>query len=243
MAIDIFTKAWSISPSNVRPIYGHSLCPRFGFLFADGSINDIVRGVRGVLAGTPGATLWSSSAVKGHAGKTREHTATTDFDQLGLDTLLLPTQECTVVVGHQFTSTGQSNMVTFGVESSTLGVLCAGYLPFGDGNAYWDFGGETNGSTRLQVAQGQDTNDNVWGVTTGPRGMEMWKNAVLIASNGANPTRSQGTTQVLLGRHKGGAITSDLTKYKFFYIYHRQLTAREISEITRSPFQWIAPRS
>src|SRR6266849_707634 len=103
MAIDIFPKAWSnIPPITARAIPGHSLCPKFGFLF-DGVGRDIVQNIPIISAGTTPGT-WSPGAVRGVSGKVREHTATTDFDRINVDAnLIVPTQNFTVVVAHQKT--------------------------------------------------------------------------------------------------------------------------------------------
>lgn len=246
MAIDVFTKAWAVAaPSSSKPIAGHPLCPRFGFLFGDGAIIDIVSNVRGVSTGpTPGT--WSSSAARGYAGRAREHTGTTDYDVLGLDSVLLPTSNCTIILGIQKTPAGDTtgrNAVAFGNETNTTGQFCAGYVPFTDQNVYWDFGGEVAGTTRLNFNATGLYSDDIWAFTTGPRGMEIYQNGVLRTSNAANPTRSQGNVNFQIGRHKTGTIPSDLAKYKLLFIYHTQLTPKQCDDLARNPYQWVARRS
>ena len=240
MAIDIFPKAWSIVPPiTAKSIPGHSLCPRHGFLF-DGAVVDIVRGVRGTPAGTPGTVLWSSSAVKRYPGKAREHSGISDFDQLGLDSLLLPTGPISIVLGYQKTDTTNRNSVAFGTEGAAANA-CHAYLPHSASAAViFDYGGEGGGN---RISAGIPTaGDDIWTFTVGVRGMEMWQNYALLASNANNNTRTQGGVQFQLGRKLPGPVESDFAKFKFMWIYHYQLTTRQIYEIVSWPFQWVDPR-
>lgn len=78
----------------------------------------------------------------------------------------------------------------FGVSSGTGSDRMSGHVPYTDGTVYWDFGGSTAGATRVSVAGLTITQNDVWAFTTGPRGMEIWQNGRLRASNSANPTRT-----------------------------------------------------
>lgn len=243
MGISTLTKSWSTIPNNARALPGHWMTPRHAFIpNQGGQLTDIVRNVVATLGGTQGATVWSPSMCRGYAGTAREHSATTDFDVLGLDTVLLPTTECTIVCGLQRVGSGATNASCWAVESTTVGQFCQAYIPFTDGVVYWDFGGETNGSTRVQIG-GLTMGDDIWVMTVGPREMATYQNGIVRVSSAINPTRSQGTTSFQLGRAKAGSITSDLTKYRFLFIYHRQLRVDEILYITTSPFCWVDPRS
>lgn len=236
MAIDVFAKRWGvIPPVSARAVQGHSLCPRHGFVF-DGAIVDLVRNVRG----TFNAGAWPSGGARRYVGKTRQHTATTDADPLGLDGLLLPTSGCTIVVGQEKTDATNRSSVSFGNETTTTAQFCAAYIPYTDGVVYWDFGGEV-GAARVS-ASGLTFGDDVWVFTVGPREQAIYQNGVSRVSAAQNPSRSQGSVNFQLGRHKAGALASDLVKYKFFWIYHRQLTEREITEISVKPFCWVDPR-
>ncbi len=242
MAIDVFPKRWgTIPPASARAIPGHPLCPRFGFVF-DGVALDLARKFYGTNFGSGNGGIWSTSSSRLFPGKVREHNSTGDQSTLGLDSDFLPTQEITIVLAYQKTDATLRNAVAFGNATATTGQFCAAYVPFTDGKVYFDFGGETAGTTRVNTAGSPTVGDDIWTFTTGPRGMEIWQNAVLQASNGVNPTRANGAVNFQLGRHKNGTITSDLAKWKFFYIYHRQLGGREIMELVMQPFQWVDPR-
>lgn len=73
------------------------------------------------------------------------------------------------------------------------------------GSIFFDFGGATNGTTRVtgttSTTAGRVT---TYLATTGPRGMELWENGVLIASNGANPTRTSSGQAFSVGDVYGG---------------------------------------
>ena len=131
MGIDVFAKAWSvIPPITAQPVRGHPLCPRHGFLFNNGAIQDIVLNVRGASAGSTAGTF-STSSVRRAPGICREHTATTDFDQLGLDSLLLPTQDCSIVLGYEKTDATLRASVAFGTEgvAGNAPSIAASFVP------------------------------------------------------------------------------------------------------------------
>jgi len=238
VGIDILTKGWSfIPPVDARPVRGHSLCPKYGFLLGGRTI-DIVTNIEALLAGTQGSTLYSPTSARGFAGQAREHSATTDFDTLGLDSLVLPLADISIVLGYQKTDATARGSVAFGTATGTTSV-CDGYIPFSDGITYWDYGG-TAGTNRLTVG-GLTFGDDIWAFTQGARGAEIWQNGILRASNAGVNTRVQGGTQFQLGKNNSQA--SDLAKWKFFWIYHRQLQIPEIARITMHPFCWVAPRS
>jgi hypothetical protein len=239
MAVDVFTKWWgTIPPRHARAIPGDPLCPRHGFVF-DGQVTDIARNVRSTTVTTG---TWSTGSTRRYPGRVREHTGTTDVTVLGSDTLLLPTTECTIVVGQFKMDTTNRNAVSFGIETDTVGAFCAGYIPFSDGVTYFDFGGQTNGVTRVQVA-GLTIGDDIWCMTVGPREMAIYQNGIPRVSSAINPTRTSAGVNFQLGKHKITApITSDLVKYSFFFIYHRQLLTKEIAFISMNPFCWVAPK-
>jgi hypothetical protein len=242
MAIDVFQKQWSVEPPvSARAVQGHPLCPRHGFLVNGGAIVDVARGV--VAQPDVSAGLWTPGSVRGYATKTREHTTGGNFDRLGPTAVLYPLQEVTIVMGYEKTDGTFRVSAAFGQETNAGGTgagnsRVSSHLPFSDGTVYWDFGGDSGGN-RLSVG-GLSFGDDIWCFTTGPRGMEIFQNGLLRASNGSNSTRSDQADTATLG--KLASSGSDLAKYKFFYIYWRQLTTDEIREITRSPFCWVDPR-
>jgi len=101
----------------------------------------------------------------------------------------LPAQGCTVLyAGYALSGDFDGH---FGEGSGTPGKRLGAHVPWGgDGNVYWDFGGTSTGTTRLAIAAGTLSDSDIWVFTTGDRGMEIWKNGLLFASNSANPTRT-----------------------------------------------------
>ena len=115
-------------------------------------------------------------------------------------------------------------------------------IPGSDGIVYWNWANTTTG--RL-TASGLTFGDDIWCFTQGPRASEIWQNGILRATMAPGPSKSTygaNTEQLALGKAQGGANTSDLAKWKFVFIYWRQLQQRDITEITRNPFQWVDPR-
>lgn len=70
---------------------------------------------------------------------------------------------------------------------------CGAHFPYTDGTLYFDFGGADSGQTRIQVAGLTYAESDVFVLSVGPRGMEIWQNGKLRASNGSNPSRTANT--------------------------------------------------
>lgn len=66
------------------------------------------------------------------------------------------------------------------------------HVPWGDGNIYFDFGGTTDGVTRLTVSSyTKDTDWHWWAFVVGDgEGMRVYRDGVLLASNSATPSRN-----------------------------------------------------
>lgn len=236
MAIDVFAKKWGSAPGlSDGAITGHPLCPNFGFVCNDGLVRDIVRNVQATWA----AGDWAPTTSRGYPTKGRKHTATSDTTTLGLTALLLPLANCTLVLGYQKTDGTNRNSAAIGNNSGVNAGECDCLIPFGDGTVYWDWGGSAGGQ-RVSVA-GLTFGDDVWVFTVGPREQAIYQNGISRASNGNNATRTDQAADTLLFG-KLGATTSDLALYKFLWIYHRQLSVREIVDISAQPYQWVSPR-
>ena len=115
----------------------------------------------------------------------------------------LSTTEATVLIAGKLIARFGSGAGSFGVASGDLDVSkgIGAYIPYSDGKIYWDFGGETEGTTRLSVAGLTFSSGDVFVFTTGPRGMEIWQNGKRVASNSANPTRTASSKAFGLRGH------------------------------------------
>lgn len=150
------------------------------------------------------ATLASSDWGSGAQGPVIVHDATTDRTELvAASSALLPTGDVTIVLGARKTDGTNRDSGAFGVDTATAAEYCAVKLPAADGTVYWDYGGTTGGTTRLTAA-GLTFGDDAWGFTVGARGMEIWQNGVLRASNSANPTRTATSAACKLGIYELG---------------------------------------
>ena len=239
MAINTRIKRTGIIPgAGSLALPGHRLCPKYAFVFREG-VRDLVSQVQApTTAATPGSILFSPTSARGIPGTAREHSATTDRTDLGLDTLLLPTGPVTIVLGWQKTDATNRNAATFGDMGAAAGNCADAYVPFSDGVVYFDWGGQTNGVTRVQVGS-LTIGDDVWVFTVGAREMAIYQNGISRVSSAINPTRTQATAQWALGdRGAGSDVSSDLGKYKFVFIYHYQLRVEDIIEISHRPFCW-----
>lgn len=130
----------------------------------------------------------------------------------------------------------------FGLDSSADGSRrCGTHFPFSDGTVYWDYGGNTAGVNRLTAA-GLTFTDDFWCFTVGPRGMEIWQNGILRASNAATPTRSGTTLPYLLGMH-GTATAPDDAECAMFLVAQRQWAPAEIVRCFDDPWYVFSPQT
>lgn len=180
----------------------------------------------------------------GQLGPMRSHTATSDkFSGIGIGNNL-PTGPATLLIiyAKRDTTNRASGLIGFNAAATTgrIGL----HAPFSDGNIYWDYGGSTNTVTRLQVS-GQTWTagvPSVWVFTTGPRGMECWRDGKKVGSNSANPTRVSISNAWCLGTNAGDA--SDLVDVYAVQCWARQLEKPEIDLLSGNPFAvYQVPRS
>lgn len=181
--------------------------------------------------------------VSGTYGRAFNHDAQADRSSFGDITSILPTSKCTILIGFRKTDTTNRDSGLFGIDPDVAAARKIGaHCPYSDGTVYFDFGGSTNGTTRVQVASLTiSTLPQVFCFTTGARGMEIWQNGLKRASNAANPTRTNtGGDTFKLGNH-GGAAGSDFINFEFFFMWNRQLTNQEIQQISRDPWVFLRP--
>lgn len=92
----------------------------------------------------------------------------------------------TILVASRKTDAVNRNSTVIGTTLAGTGIIRF-QCPDASGTVRWEYGGVVDGTTRLSVA-GLSFGDDLWVVTTGVRGMEIWQNGLLRASNAANPT-------------------------------------------------------
>lgn len=180
-------------------------------------------------AGLGGSTYTAGKVV---------HDNVNDYTQLTADQqLLIPNGASTLTImqGYQWSDTVLRGGAGFGNVTAPLGQRANTLCPWSDGAIYWDFGGDTAGSTRLSVAITKDTSLHVWGFTVGARGMEIWRDGTKIASNAAHPTVTTGAIYpYYFGRYSSG-ILSELGQWAWFFTHTTQLTESLIAAISADP--------
>lgn len=179
----------------------------------------ILGNAESVVPGTFGLALYSATAVTGA-------TAWTIPDS----SAFLSTTQATVIIYGVLVARSGAGSGTFGAATSGIapGANIGSYLPYSDGKVYWDFGGEAEGATRLSVAGLTFSEKDVFIFTTGPRGMEIWQNGILRASNAASPTRTTTTNAWGLRAQYGtGAPPPDASKC-YAFGYSRKQMPKEI---------------
>src|ERR1043166_1634672 len=161
------------------------------------------------------------------------------------DMVGFPTTACTIVLHYHKTDATNRNAAAIGCipdGSSYNGVMNAD-LPSSDGKAYWDFGGVTSPTTRLGGISGLTYGDDVWVLTTGPRGMEIWQNGVKVASQVATPTRVNSNTAQfgLWGADPATYGGGDIAESGCLLVYDPQWSERAIMALSLDPWTPFRP--
>jgi hypothetical protein len=151
----------------------------------------------------------------------------------------VPTTAVTILMVYEKAdSTNRNSLagsIDYGLGSNTNS--CNHHVPFSDGTVYFDWGGNTNGVTRVQVG-GLTFGADVWVLTVGSRGMEIWQNGIKRASNGATPTRNKDATMSFkLGASVSGSGTlCDIAHWNVYAMWERQLLTEEVIALSWDPF-------
>lgn len=127
-------------------------------------------------------------------------------------------------------------------DSNAFGVLSDGAsqinrincsLPFSNGSIFFDFGGATDGASRVSFAYTKDTAWHWWAFVVGNgQGMRIYRDGILLASNSATPSRSvsSGTT-FYIGRNQfTGSDSFDVSEFVGF---NRGLSHSEVRDWMR----------
>jgi len=211
----------------------HALIPDHAWMFQEGSGASVDRLTGVATASVPVGYAWATGAW----GPCAECTSVLHKWSLVTDaSTVLPTTAMTAVLAYKKTDGSNRNSSAFGVDTAIVAEMCGALCPYGDGKVYWDFGGFTEGTSRLSVG-GLSFGDDLWIFTSGARGMEIWQNGTKRASNAATPTRSASTAAWTLG--KDYTIASDVAQTACLYTYNRQLSEANIASLFTDPFQWF----
>lgn len=234
MAAIIHPRQWTVKPPpGVSLILGHPLAPDvFCNLCNENgglALFDLVKGWKGTVT----AGQWGTSA----RGIVRSHTATSDQVSFGSGVLLNQVGASTMVLGYR--KRDGTNRVSGGIGSDSAVTRFGCHLPFSDGTVYWDHAGSSAGSSRL-TCPSLTFGDDIWVFNAGARGMEIWQNGILRASQSGWTTVGGIPGSFTYGNY--ASTGSDLADYSFCYIYMKQLPQAACQEISRAPYQIFQQR-
>lgn len=156
--------------------------------------------------------------------------------------LWLPTKKTTVLFGYRKTDATLRTHNVISTNTSTVARWFNIQLPHTDGKVYWQFGGNTEGTSRLSFTPDASHNyqrEHVYATTAGARGLEAFIDGVLVAKNSGTPTRSAFVGSFHLGN---GFNNADLAEFSFLYIWDHQKSASEIAAISADPGMLLRSR-
>lgn len=165
-------------------------------------------------------------------------------DKLTLDVSNFETKtksEVSYCLGYEKTDGTNRASGAFGYTAPSSADRSGVSLPYSDGIVYFDHGGVANGVNRLVTSGVSYGNDDwVFISSVAQSKMEMYQNGILEASNSGGVTRSvAGAQPFSLGTH--AAQSSDLAKYRYFYIYSIPITNASVKRLSKDPYQFLIP--
>lgn len=186
---------------------------------------DLCRRFTGTLTGGPTWTAsrneWSALAC----------IAITHYVSAGSTDLMFPSQtDGSIVISNRKRDTTLRASSSFGTTLASTKKINV-HMPYSDGTVYFDWAGESSGSTRLSIAGlSFDTNQDHWVFTVGGgNGMKIYRKGVQVASNAATPSRTLDATNVCdINRGLGASSTpGDISDYLEVRTYASALQASD----------------
>lgn len=151
---------------------------------------------------------------------------------------VIGTRNVTILI-HQEKRDG-TNRASAALSTGTIGnnaSQCALHLPYSDGTVYWDFGGNS-GAARISVGGLTVSGDNVWIVSHGGQGKNIWQNGILKATSDTTTSRSLFGNNALFRLFQGpntGGGGSDSVNFYEILIWNRNLTSQERFLLNKNP--------
>ena len=154
----------------------------------------------------------------------------------------LPTTAYTVLVRVRFGSTtGTGTAVGAVAPTASLGADRCNLDMASTTTLNFDFGGYAAGSTRISASTTMtDGQEACLVATAGPRGMEIWRDGILLASHTNAPTRVSGGSGFAVGDTYGGSGGNQ--RYFAVVAWSRQLPAGLCRKYSMDYLATLAPR-
>lgn len=151
---------------------------------------------------------------------------------------LIPDAEFTtdlsfLVVMQKTDTTNRWSSILGGGAIGGASAMLNAHAPGGDGITYFDFGGN-DGVRRISAASLSFAKPTALLFSAGPRGLEIWQDGSIRASNTTAASRINGAGSI---RVNEGASAGDLIKVYMAAIWARQFSLQQNSELTTNPWQ------
>lgn len=163
---------------------------------------------------------------------------------------VLDTVNCTMIIATVRTAATLTAGITYGYVSTPSDNRCQLHLPYTNGILYWDFGTSTTGRVSVDVSSYMAAGTvNIWGVSAGKRGREIWNNSKLLASDvsktAVRPATSEPFWVGSAAKSVAMAASSNVAPYHvdtLFFLSREELSQDALAELTGSPNRIFAPQ-
>ena len=231
--IPLRRRAWGTHkpPLGARLNAGHPLARgmRALVLFNEGGGNP-----HNLVTGAPAPSTNGPTWTANQAGRAGYASATNQYWQIDADDGRMPTERGTVILIKRKVTTATVAQQTVAVATGDNPEQLVAYVPFLDGNVYWDFG-----SVRINYAWAATTDVEYWAFVAGPAGSAIYLNSVAQVATGTAASRVPSGQPVYI--NKGVSFDGDVQEYGLVGILDAEWSQRQVREWVTEPYAFLAP--
>lgn len=159
---------------------------------------------------------------------------------LGQSSQLLPlTPNLTVIYARRRLDTTLRSAGHWGTANGTGTDPCGVFWPLNDGNGYFDFAGQSNGTSRLTITPlgNNSARYEVFVFRVHPKDMRAYRNGARIGKTaGTTPTRTDAGTTFRLNKHTSGGQLGDKQWIELFALIHMALPEEVCLDLSINPW-------
>ena len=156
---------------------------------------------------------------------------------------VVPASRVTILSVFRKTDTTARTSSNFAIQSATVAHYCQAEVPWTDNKVYWEFGGTAGYNYVASAAITITTDPIAWAFVAGQRGLALYRDGILLASNTTAAGRTETSLPFLLSNGTGGNVAySDFIEQSFFAVLDAEWSIDQVREWTVNQSVMFAPR-